>query len=210
MRIEVRDYTKRIGSATVLDNINAIFERNKVYGLVGVNGSGKTMLLRALAGLIRPNEGKVIVDGQELNKDISFPNSMGIIIETPDLLGHLTGLENLKMLADIQRKVSTERICELMETFGLDPKDKRVLRKYSLGMKQKIGIIQAIMEDPELLILDEPFNALDRETVEKVWGILLEFKKKGKTIILTSHHKEDIDNLCDEVLFMEEGRLVLP
>lgn len=160
MDITVNNVTKIIKGNTVLSDINLEFHSGKIYGIVGKNGSGKTMLLRILAGLIWPTEGTVSVDRQELHKDISFPPDMGIIIEKPELLEQLTGLENLKLLAEIKGIVSEEQIIDFMNLFSLDPKSKKTLRKYSIGMKQKIGIIQAIMEGQRLLILDEPFNEL--------------------------------------------------
>lgn len=166
------------------------------------------MLLRAVSGLIRPTKGSVIVDGKYLHKDISFPQDMGIIIEKPDLLNYLTGFENLSLLAKINNKISKDEIENWMKKFSLDPKSKQVLKKYSLGMKQKIGIIQAIMEDQQLLVLDEPFNALDQDTVEMLRVLLKKYKDDGKLIIITSHHSEDIDILCDEIIFIEEGKLI--
>ena len=201
MYIKVENLTKTIKNSTVLQNINYEFSSGKIYGIVGKNGSGKTMLLRALAGLIRPTEGKVYVDGKVLHKDISFPPEMGIIIEKPELLEHLSGLDNLKLLADIKRTISEEQIIEFMKIFALDPQSK----KYSLGMKQKVGIIQAIMENQKLLILDEPFNALDEATVSMLRDLFIKYKREDKLLIITSHHMEDINILCDEIIYLQEG-----
>ena len=176
MDITVNNVTKIIKGNTVLSDINLEFQSGKIYGIVGKNGSGKTMLLRILAGLIRPTEGTVSVDGQKLHKDISFPPDMGIIIEKPELLEQLTGLENLKLFS-----------------------------QYSLGMKQKIGIIQAIMEGQRLLILDEPFNALDEATVVMLRELFQKYRQENRLLILTSHHREDIDILCDEIFAMQDG-----
>lgn len=208
MNIKIENFTKEIKGVRILEDITVEFESGKIYGLVGKNGSGKTMLLRAVSGLIRPTKGSVIVDGKYLHKDISFPQDMGIIIEKPDLLNYLTGFENLSLLAKINNKISKDEIENWMKKFSLDPKSKQVLKKYSLGMKQKIGIIQAIMEDQQLLVLDEPFNALDQDTVEMIRVLLKKYKDDGKLIIITSHHSEDIDILCDEIIFIEEGKLI--
>ena len=204
MNIKIENFTKEIKGVRILEDITVEFGSGKIYGLVGKNGSGKTMLLRAVSGLIRPTKGSVIVDGKYLHKDISFPQDMGIIIEKPDLLNYLTGFENLSLLAKINNKISKDEIENWMKKFSLDPKSKQVLKKYSLGMKQKIGIIQAIMEDQQLLVLDEPFNALDQDTVEMLRVLLKKYKDDGKLIIITSHHSEDIDILCDEIIFIEE------
>lgn len=208
MEIEVSDLSKRIHGITILDHVSLHFESGNIYGIVGQNGSGKTMLLRALAGLIAASEGKVIVDGKVLGKEISFPQDVGILIEKPEFLGYLSGLDNLRLLAEIKGIISEEEIKKYMRLFDLDPLSKKTVRKYSLGMKQKLGIIQAIMENQQLLILDEPFNALDEKSVEKLHTIFLEYKKEGRLIILTSHHKEDIDSLCDYTYKMEEGRML--
>lgn len=207
MYIEVKNVTKKIKGNTVLSNINLEFHSGKIYGIVGKNGSGKTMLLRILAGLIRPTEGTVHVDGQELHKDISFPPDMGIIIEKPELLEQLTGLENLKLLAEIKGIISEEQIVDFMNMFSLEPYSKKTLKKYSLGMKQKVGIIQAIMENQKLLILDEPFNALDETTVIMLRELFLKYKQESRLLVITSHHREDIDVLCDEIFVMQDGKV---
>ncbi len=205
MYIKVEDLTKTIKGSTVLKKVNLEFNSGKIYEIVGKNGSGKTMLLRSIAGLIKPTHGTVYVDGQILYKDISFPPEMGIIIEKPDLLEQLSGLENLKFLAEIKNIVSEEQIIEFMKMFSLDPHSKKPLKKYSLGMKQKIGIIQAIMENQKLLILDEPFNALDESTVIILRDLFKEYKNEDKLLIITSHHADDINFLCDEIISLQEG-----
>ena len=166
MLIKLQDATKILDHRFVINNINFEFKSGNIYGSVGQNGSGKTMLLRAIAGLICLNRGTITVDGKVLNKDISFPPDIGIIIEKPELLPYLSGLENLKLLAEIRNKISYDDIKHYMDKFGLNFNSKQIVKKYSLGMKQKLGIIQAIMEDPSLLLLDEPFNALDAESVD--------------------------------------------
>lgn len=207
MRIKVESLSKEIKGNMILQDINLEFVSGKIYGVIGTNGSGKTMLLRSIAGLIRPTEGSIFVDDKLLHKDISFPPDMGLLIEKPELLNYLTGFENLKYLAEIKQIISEEQIEEYMRKFSLDPKSKKTIKKYSLGMKQKIGIIQAIMEQQKLLVLDEPFNALDEKSVHILRELFMEFRNQGKLIIITSHHAEDIDLLCDEIIHMEEGRV---
>ena len=168
------------------------------------------MLLRAVAGLIRPTEGKVIIDGEkELHRDCDFPPNMGLLLERPNFLNYLSGMENLKMLAEIRGKIGEKEIAEWLMMFQMDPDEKQIFKKYSLGMKQKIGIIQALMEEPDLIVLDEPFNALDEESVETLRKLLLEQKQKGKLIMITSHHKEDIAVLCDVVYRVSAGAVRL-
>lgn len=208
MNIKVESLTKIIKGTTVLENISYEFTSGNIYGVVGKNGSGKTMLLRELAGLIHPTTGTVVVDGKQLHYDISFPPNLGLIIEKPEFISYLTGLENLKLLAEVKHTISEKNIRDLMKMFSLDPCSKQSIKKYSLGMKQKIGIIQAIMENPDLLILDEPFNALDEDSVELLRGLLLQYQQEGKLIIITSHHKEDIDSICSHILLLQDGKLI--
>lgn len=205
MLIKLQDATKILDHRFVINNINFEFKSGNIYGIVGQNGSGKTMLLRAIAGLICLNRGTITVDGKVLNKDISFPPDIGIIIEKPELLPYLSGLENLKLLAEIRNIISYDDIKHYMDKFGLNFNSKQIVKKYSLGMKQKLGIIQAIMEDPSLLLLDEPFNALDAESVDILRSILLQYKEQGKLIILTSHHQEDIMSICNQVIHLQDG-----
>lgn len=173
MEIILKAVSKKIGYTQVLDNINCLFLDGKIYGIVGYNGSGKTMLLRTIAGLVIPTSGTIDFDGKRLHRDISIPPSLGLIIEKPEFLSYMTGLENLKQLAAINKKVSENTIKEYMRLFELDPESKQTMRRYSLGMKQKIGIIQALMENPDILILDEPFNALDEKSVLLLRKLLL-------------------------------------
>lgn len=207
MKITLQAVTKEIHGVSVLNNANCEFLSGNIYGVVGPNGSGKTMLLRVISGLIRPTHGNVFVDGQTLHKDISFPPNAGIIIEKPELLPYFTGYENLKYLAEIRRLVSNDQIQKFMKMFALDPNSKQPVKKYSLGMKQKLGVIQAIMENPDVLILDEPFNALDESTVAMLHNLFLEYKLKGKLIILTSHHYDDISAICNQVLTIQDGTI---
>lgn len=207
MIIRIEDLSKSIKGVNVLEHINLELSSGSIYGVVGQNGSGKTMLLRAIAGLIQPTSGKVYIDGKQLHKELSFPPEMGILIEKPELLNHLTGMENLMLLAGIRNVVSKNQIRDYMKRFDLDPASKKTVKKYSLGMKQKLGIIQAIMEAPELMILDEPFNALDEATVQMLYKMFKEYKEAGKLVILTSHHKDDIEMLCDKIVKLQEGKV---
>lgn len=207
MNIVLKSVSKEINHVTVLDNINCQFSSGTVYGIVGQNGSGKTMLLRTISGLIIPTSGTVTFDGKRLHKDISLPPDIGLIIEKPEFLSYMTGLENLKQLAAIKKIASEETIKEYMQLFELDPTSKQTMRRYSLGMKQKIGIIQALMENPDILVLDEPFNALDEQSVLLLRDLLRKRRDEGKLIIVTSHHKDDIEAICDNVMFMQDGKL---
>lgn len=208
MEIILSKVSKIINHTIVLENISYQFTGGNIYGVIGRNGSGKTMLLRMVSGLILPTTGKVFVNGQELHKQISFPPNLGMIIEKPEFLGYMTGLENLKQIAEIKKIVSEEKIKEYMRIFALDPDSKLSMKKYSLGMKQKIGIIQALMENPDILILDEPFNALDEQSVLKLREILLKKRDEGKLIIITSHNKEDINMVCNKIIQMENGKIL--
>lgn len=207
MKIEVRNYTKEIKKRPVLQNVNAHFESGKIYGLHGRNGSGKTMLLRAICGLILPTEGEVVIDGKTVGKDIEFPEKVGIIIENMTMLPDYTAFDNLKILAKIKKIASDSDIRNAIETVGLDPDNKKKVRAFSLGMKQKLNIAQAIMEHPDLYLLDEPTNALDEETVKKIRELLLKLKNDGALIIIASHNKEDLDVLCDEIYELSDGRI---
>lgn len=206
--IQVKHLSKNIHGTTVLDAIDLELSKGRIYGFQGRNGSGKTMLLRAICGLILPTEGEVVIGGERIGKDCSFPRRVGILIEYPGFLPQYTGLKNLRLLASIKNEIGEEQIRESIRRVGLNPDDRRKVRKYSLGMKQRLGIAQAIMEDPDLLILDEPMNALDTQGVQIVRQILLDFKKRGKTILLTSHNKEEMEDLADEKFTLENGRII--
>lgn len=207
MEIEVRNLTKIISGNLILDNINIKMTRGKIYGLKGKNGSGKTMLMRAICGLILPTEGEVIIDGQVLGKDISFPNSLGALIESPGFIANYSGFKNLKILSEIQDKIDDNKINEVLAMVGLDPKEKKKFKKYSLGMKQKLGIAAAIMEEPEIIILDEPTNALDESSVISLRKTLQKYRDAGALIIISCHDSEELEFLSDEIFFMENGRL---
>lgn len=205
--IEIKALTLAVGQTKILNDISLVCEHGKTYGLVGRNGSGKTMLMKCICGFVRPTEGTVTVNGKRIGKDRDFPESMGILIENPGFIPYYSGMRNLKILAGFQGKIGRKDIRSAMEKVGLDPDLHRHVGKYSLGMRQRLGLAQAIMEDPELYILDEPMNGLDREGVERIRNLLLEEKKRGKTILIASHSAEDINCLCDEVCFMEDGIL---
>jgi ABC-2 type transport system ATP-binding protein len=207
MKINIIDYTKYLSRNCVLENINLELQSGKIYGFVGKNGSGKTMLIRAICGLILPSSGRVEIDGKTLGKDISFPPSIGILIENPGFIPTYSGFRNLKYLAQIQKKITDDEIVSVMKTVGLDPYDKKSYRKYSLGMKQKLGIAAAIMEKPQILILDEPFNALDEETALKIRELIRSKKSDDTIIILSCHDREEIENLCDEVVEIKAGKI---
>ena len=203
----IKDLSKKIKGKTVLSDINLLLERNKIYGFYGINGSGKSMLFRAIAGLIHPTTGSVIVLGEHIGKNGKFPSSMGLVIETVGFWSYYTGLENLKNLASIKRIASDESIKNTLTRVGLDPEDKRIYKKYSLGMQQRLAIAQAIMEKPEMILLDEPSNALDEDGVQLIHTIIREEAERGATILIASHNKDDL-SLCDQLFKMTDGMLV--
>lgn len=207
MYLEIKNICKTIGSAEILKHINLEMERGKIYGLRGKNGSGKTMLMRTICGLILPTEGEIVIDGETLGKDISFPRSIGALIENPGFIADYSGMKNLEVLASIQNHIKKEDIAACMEELGLDPNDKKKFKKYSLGMKQKLGIIAAVMENPDLIILDEPLNALDEKTVNTVKEILLRHKARGALIIISCHDREELEFLSDEIFCIEAGEI---
>jgi len=209
MEIQIENLTKTIQGATVLEDVNLHMESGNIYGLLGRNGSGKTMLMRAICGLIRPTKGRILIDGKEQWKDFSYPSELGMLIETPVFLPEFTGYENLEMLCSIQKKISKKEIRAILELVGLQPDDKRVVRKYSLGMRQRLGIACAIMEHPRLLVLDEPFNGLDVDGYELMKDIILEEKKKGTLIILACHNREELESLSDVIYKVEQGHFSL-
>ncbi|MBR6275276.1 MAG: ATP-binding cassette domain-containing protein [Lachnospiraceae bacterium] len=206
--IEIKNLNLTIKNKHILSNINMSLSDGKAYGFVGNNGCGKTMLMKCICGLIKPSSGEVIVDGRRVGKDDDFIRDAGIIIETPGFITFYSGFQNLKFLADIKGKIDDETIRETMRKCGLDPALRLSYRKYRLGMKQRLGISQAIMEDPKYLILDEPMNGLDKKGVADVREILLEMKKKEKTLIISSHNQADIDYLCDGVFEIDAGEIV--
>ena len=205
--VRLEDYCKSFKSAEVLKNINLTLESGKVIGLKGKNGSGKTMLMRAISGLILPTSGKVYINDKELGRHISFPPSIGILIENPSFISNYTGFKNLKILASIQNRISDDEIRDAIRKVGLDPDDKRTFKKYSLGMKQRLGIAAAIMERPDIVILDEPINALDEAGAGLIKGLLDEVKANGSLIIIACHDTEELNYLSDEIYEIYDGEI---
>ena len=205
--IKVRNVTKKFKEATVLKNVTVSFERGKIYGIIGRNGSGKTVLFKCICGLLSVTEGEISVLGQTIGDGLKVPKGVGAIIETPGFLPNVSGYRNLYYLASLSGKPDRNRIREVINMVGLDPDSRKHVGHYSMGMRQRLGLAQAIMENPEVLILDEPMNGLDNETVESIRAFLLGQKEQGKTIILASHSKEDISQVCDAVYQMDAGVL---
>ena len=205
--ISIENLNKQFKNQLVLNNINMKFSNGHIYGIIGRNGSGKTVLLKCICGFLKPTTGVISVNHKIVGKDIDFPENLGFIIETPGFLLNYSGYKNLKYLASIRKKIDGNEIKESMSLVGLDSADKKHVGKYSMGMRQRLGIAQAIMEKPDILVLDEPMNALDKNGVEEMRRLFLKMKSEGKLILLTSHNREDIEILCDEVYEMEEGIL---
>lgn len=205
MKIKIENLSKTIKKTTVLSNINVSFESGKIYGLAGKNGSGKTMLMRTICGLIMPSEGNIYFDDKEMHRDFSFPPSLGTLIEYPSFIDSYTGFKNLQIISRIKNLISDEEIRKTLERVDLDPEDKKSFKKYSLGMKQKLGIACAIMEKPDLVILDEPFNALDENSVNRVKSIILNEKDRGAIVIVSCHDKEDLISLSDKIYYLRNG-----
>jgi ABC-2 type transport system ATP-binding protein len=205
--VEMEHVTKKLRNKTILDDISVILEEGKIYGFVGRNGSGKTMLFRAISGLLVPNSGTVKVFNATVGKDVSFPPEMGIIIENIGFWPNMTGFENLKALALIQKKIDDKEILSVLTRVGLELQAHNKYKSYSLGMKQKLAIAQAIMEKPRLIILDEPMNSLDEESVAAVRHLLKEENARGATILIASHNRDDINSISDEVFLIDAGRL---
>lgn len=205
--IVIDKLTKSFKGKTVLEDVNMRLQEGGIYGVVGDNGSGKTVLLKLICGFMKPDSGTVTVNGKVIGKDADFPENTGIIIEAPGFLPNYSGMKNLEYLASIRGKIGKEQIESAMKTVGLDPSSKLRVGKYSLGMKQRLGIAQAIMEDQQLLILDEPMNALDKDAVEEMRKLFLNFKASGKTMLIVSHNEGDISALCDEVYEFDGARI---
>lgn len=203
--VEIKNYCKSIKSRPILNNVSYNFEYGKIYGLYGHNGSGKTMLLRAIAGLLVPNSGSVVIDGKVLHKDMSFPPSIGIVIENMNLLPQYNAFDNLKILGKIKKTATDEDIKTALERVGL--KSDLKVKKFSLGMKQRLNIAQAVFEKQKIILLDEPTNALDNDGVQLIYKLLKEEKERGALVVITTHHKEDLEEICDVVLKMTEGEL---
>ena len=207
MTIELNEVSKYFKNTTVINDVTMVLRSGNVYGIQGINGSGKTMLMRLIAGLIRPSKGTVSIDGQLIKSVNSFPGNIGILIENPSFLNRYSGFNNLKLLADITKRINTEQIINSLCRVGLDPTDKKKYRKYSLGMKQRLGIACAIMEKPELLILDEPINSLDEDAIKLVLKIIRDEKERGSLIIIACHDHEILFEICDELFRIVAGKI---
>ncbi len=203
--VEIKNYCKSIKSRPILNNVSYNFEYGKIYGIYGHNGSGKTMLLRAIAGLLVPDSGSVVIDGKVLHKDMSFPPSIGIVIENMNLLPQYNAFDNLKILGKIKKTATDEDITTALERVGL--KSDLKVKKFSLGMKQRLNIAQAVFEKQKIILLDEPTNALDNDGVQLIYRLLKEEKERGALVVITTHHKEDLEEICDVVLEMTEGEM---
>ena len=209
MRMEVIEVSKVIRKHTVLDQVSCSMHSGKIYGIQGINGSGKTMLMRVLIGLIHPSSGKVLIDGKELGKELEFPKSIGFLLENPTFLDRYSGYQNLKMLASVKKIISDEEINKVLCLVGLDEEAaKKKYRKYSLGMKQRLGIAAALMEKPDIVILDEPTNALDTSGVELVKEIVRREKKRGALVIISCHDLAVLEELSDEIIKLESGKVI--
>lgn len=207
--ISIENVYKDFNGEQVLDNVSHEFEAGKIHGVIGNNGSGKTVLFKCICGFMFPTKGKIFIDYEQVGVDMDFPDDMGIIIETPGFLTAMTGLRNLQILASLQRKIDDKEIRQAIKKVGLDPDMKKHVGKYSLGMRQRLGIAQAIMEDPMYLILDEPFNGLDKQGVRDMRELIKGLRQEGKTILLASHNAHDIEELCDTVCEMDAGVLTV-
>lgn len=205
--IEIKNVTKIIGENIILDKINLDFYRGRIYGIKGRNGSGKTMLFRAICGFIR-TEGSITVNGEVIGNGGTYAKNLGVVLEYPGFIPNYSGFKNLKYLAQINNKISDEEIKDALVKVGLDPIEKKVFKKYSLGMKQKLGIAQAIMENPDVIILDEPTNALDEDSVKRIYDMMKKLKAENKVVIISNHNKEELEAVCDEIYTIENGKIV--
>lgn len=209
VKIEVKGVTKKFKNVSILEDVNVNFESGKIYGLIGRNGSGKSVFLKLLCGFYTPNKGTILYDGIDITNNNIFPPNTRALIEKPNFLPDLTGMENLKLLASIQNNINDEKIIETLELLGLEDEKDKKYRNYSLGTKQKFGIAQALMENPDVIILDEPLNGIENKTAQKIRKILQSEKKKGKLIIIATHIKEDIEQLADELYEFDDGKITL-
>lgn len=207
MFLEVKHISKQIGADEVLKDITISMEKGKIYGFQGKNGCGKSMLMRVICGLVIPTDGSVTIDGEQLGKELSFPRSLGMMIEKPGFLGAYTGLQNLEILAAIRNQVKKKEIEDVLTRVGLEDVMHKKYRKYSLGMKQKLGIAAALMEKPDILILDEPANALDEKSEERLWNIVKEEKGRGALVIVSCHTSEVFESVADEIYRMDCGQV---
>ena len=208
MVIQVNDVSKAFKDNNVLVDVNMKVEKGSICGLVGRNGSGKTLLMKIICGLAKADKGEVYVNGNQIGRDVDFPKDTGIIIENPGFIPYMSGYDNLVSLSSINRSVEKKRILQCMELVQLDPNDKKHVSKYSLGMRQRLGIAQAIMENPSILVLDEPMNGLDNQGVDDMRKLFLKLKEEGKTILFASHNREDISVLCDRLYEIDMGKII--
>lgn len=209
MKIEIRNVTKVIKKTKVIDNVDITFEGGKIYGLSGKNGCGKTMLMRLISGLIYPTEGEVVIDGKILGRDCSFPKSIGLLIENPAFLEEYTAYENLRMLNGVGgNRLDKEEILRLIQSVGLDPHDSRKYYKFSLGMRQRLGIAAAIMGKPDVILLDEPINAIDEDGVSEIRDLVRSLSGEDRIIIIACHDKEEMEYMADEIIYMKDGKIV--
>lgn len=207
--IELYDLGKTFGQDVVLKGVNRNFEAGKIHGIVGNNGSGKTVMFKLICGFLQPTTGKVVVQGKQIGRDVDFPQDLGLIIETPGFLPQLSGIRNLEILASLKKKIGLREAANAIRRVGLDPMSTKPVGKYSLGMRQRLGIAQAIMEEPSLLILDEPMNGLDKNGVAEMRALFRSLATDGRTILLASHNIADIDTLCDTVCEMDAGVMTM-
>lgn len=207
MYLQLENISKKIKNDVVLQDISLGMDTHRIYGIQGRNGCGKSMLMRVICGLVLPTTGSVTINGKKLGEEISFPTSAGALIEHPGFFGTYSGLDNLKVLASIQRKIGEEEIKETLIRVGMEENMKKKYKKYSLGMKQKLGIAASIMETPELIILDEPSNGLDEKSEENLWQILKEEKERGALVIISCHDREVLEGVSDEIYMMDRGRI---
>lgn len=207
--IELYDLGKTFGQDVVLKGVNRNFEAGKIHGIVGNNGSGKTVMFKLICGFLQPTTGKVVVQGKQIGRDVDFPQDLGLIIETPGFLPQLSGIRNLEILASLKKKIGLREAANAIRRVGLDPMSTKPVGKYSLGMRQRLGIAQAIMEEPSLMILDEPMNGLDKNGVAEMRALFRSLATDGRTILLASHNIADIDTLCDTVCEMDAGVMTM-
>ena len=207
-KIVVENVSKKFNRQLVLDNINLELTSGHIYGLAGINGSGKTVLMKCICGLSTPTSGRILIDDKQVGKDIDFPESIGALIESPGFIEHYSAYDNMQSLASIRKKTGKEEIKSLLEKVGLNPDEKKRVKKYSLGMRQKLGIAMALLDNPDIVILDEPFNALDKKSVLNVKDIILSLKSDNRLVILSSHDGKLLEEVTDKIYEIEEGKII--
>ena len=203
----IKHVSQKFNDRELFSDVNIELKSGNIYGLVGDNGSGKTILMKSILGLIPISAGEICIDSKRIGKDIEFSDNTGFLIEVPSFILDYNQYQNLKLLADINGKIEKQGILNAIESVGLDPNNKEKVRNFSLGMKQRLGVAQAIMENPELLILDEPMNSLDKSGVILIRELIMSLKQEGRIILITSHNSEDIDYLCDYVFEIKDGKI---